>query len=247
VTLATAALLACVVLATSFLSGIFGMAGGMVLLGALLLMLDVAPAMVLFGVTQMGANGSRAFWWRGHIRWDIVLRYAIGSVGMFVVMKFVAFVPPKVMIYLGLGLTPFLVELLPKTVHPHIERRGAAVFCGALIMTVQIFAGVGGNILDLFFQKSTLDRKTTVATKAATQVLAHLLRVLYFGTFALELNESLPFWVYAGAVGLALIGTKLATFILERMTDQGFRRWSRVIILSVSAVYLGRGLWLVLA
>jgi uncharacterized membrane protein YfcA len=242
-----AAILGLVVLATSFLSGIFGMAGGMVLLGVLLMFLDVAPAMVLFGVTQMSANGSRAFWWRTHIRWRIVLYYASGSLAMFTVLKFMDYVPAKVVVYIGLGLTPFLVELLPRRIHPHIEQRGAPLFCGALIMAVQVFAGVGGNILDLFFQKSTLDRKTTVATKAATQVLAHLLRIFYFGTFVPQAQGGLPLWVYCGAVLCALVGTKLATFILERMSDQGFRRWSRFIILSVSAIYLGRGLWMALA
>ena len=49
---------------TSFLSGIFGMAGGMILLGVLLILLDVAPAMVLFGVTQFASNGWRAALWR---------------------------------------------------------------------------------------------------------------------------------------------------------------------------------------
>jgi uncharacterized membrane protein YfcA len=37
------AVLAVTVIATSFLSGIFGMAGGMILLGVLLVFLDVAP------------------------------------------------------------------------------------------------------------------------------------------------------------------------------------------------------------
>ena len=48
------------VLATSFLSGVVGMAGGMILMGILLLMMDVTAAMVLYGVTQTAANGWRA-------------------------------------------------------------------------------------------------------------------------------------------------------------------------------------------
>src|SRR3546814_9284899 len=34
---------------------------------------------------------------------------------------------------------------------------------------IQILAGVGGLFLDIFFQKSALDRKTTNATKAIAQ------------------------------------------------------------------------------
>jgi uncharacterized membrane protein YfcA len=59
------------ILVTSFISGIFGMAGGIILLGVLLLFMDVAPAMVLFGVIQTTANGWRAtLWWR-HVDWGI--------------------------------------------------------------------------------------------------------------------------------------------------------------------------------
>jgi len=59
------AVVAVAVVVTSFISGVFGMAGGMLLLGLLLLFMDVAPAMVFFGVTQLAANGWRsALWWR---------------------------------------------------------------------------------------------------------------------------------------------------------------------------------------
>src|SRR5687768_638634 len=65
-TFGAAAALAVAVFATSFLSGIFGLAGGLVLMGALLLFLPVTTAMVLHAMTQMASNGSRAFLWRAH-------------------------------------------------------------------------------------------------------------------------------------------------------------------------------------
>ena len=44
---------------TSFISGIFGMAGGMLLIGFLLMILPVPVAMVFHGVIQIAANGWR--------------------------------------------------------------------------------------------------------------------------------------------------------------------------------------------
>ena len=52
------------VLGTSFLGGIFGMIGGLVLMGVLLLFLPVPAAMTLHAITQMTANGWRALVWR---------------------------------------------------------------------------------------------------------------------------------------------------------------------------------------
>jgi hypothetical protein len=36
----------------------------------------------------------------------------------------------------------------------------------------------------------------------------------------------------------------VAPYLLERMSDQEFRRWTRQIIFVVSAVYLARAFWL---
>ena len=58
-TLPVLAALAVVAVVTSFISGIFGMAGGMLLIGFLLLFLPVPVAMVFHGVIQIAANGWR--------------------------------------------------------------------------------------------------------------------------------------------------------------------------------------------
>lgn len=240
----TLAIIAAAIVATSFLSGIFGMAGGIVLLGVLLVYMDVAPAMVLFGIIQTAANGSRVVLWRNHVRWGIVWRFLIGSLVMFLVLRTVAFVPPKAIVYLGLGLIPFAADLLPRRWTPDITRPGAPYFCGGFIMVLQLLAGAAGHILDVFFQKSRLDRKTVVATKAVTQVGGHMFRIAYFGSFAAAFDVSLPWYLYVGAVALAILGTSLAARVLERMTDESFRAWSRWVVIAVSVVFLARGLWL---
>ena len=59
------------ILSTSFISGLFGMAGGMILVGVLLAYFDVATAMVVFSIIQFVANGWRAvLWWR-FVLWRI--------------------------------------------------------------------------------------------------------------------------------------------------------------------------------
>jgi hypothetical protein len=50
--------------ATAFLSGLFGMAGGLILIGVLLTILPLPSAMVLHAITQIASNGWRAFLWR---------------------------------------------------------------------------------------------------------------------------------------------------------------------------------------
>jgi uncharacterized membrane protein YfcA len=227
---------------SSFLSGVFGMAGGMVLLGVLLNYFDVPTGMILFSIIQFFANGLRVVQWRQYVRWPIVAWYVLGALISFALMWAIAFVPDKAIVYLSLGLMPFVIELLPKSWRPNIEWSGVPFFTGVLTTVIQILAGVGGLFLDIFFQKSMLDRKTTNATKAVAQTFSHVVRALYFGL--LSGVGDLPFKAVGPAILLAIAGTSFAPMVIERMTDHGFRQWTRVIIFAISAIYLARAGWL---
>ncbi len=228
----------------SVLSGIFGMAGGLILLGVLLLYVDVVPGMVLFGAIQVTAGSYRAALWMKHVRWDIVWRYLLGATVAFVIMRWVRFVPDKAFIYIALGIMPFAAELLPRSLTPDITRPGVPFFCGILLQSMQLMAGATGVVFDMFFQKAMLDRKMIIGTKSIVQVAGHAMRVGYFASLAATLDFGLPWWAFAGAIVLAIAGTQIAGMILERMSDAGFRSWSWRLIYSVSGLYVLRGLWL---
>ena len=232
-----------VALITSLVSGVFGIAGGMIMLGVLLIFFDVPTAMVLFSLLAATGNAWRVVSWWGHVNWRIMWGYAAGGLIATVLMGFVAFVPSKAMVYLILGLIPYLIELLPRDHHPNIEWRGIPLLSGLATTAIQLIAGNGGLLLDVFFQKSSLDRRTTVATKAICGTVGNLARMAYFGTIA-GIEENFPLWAFIPAALLAIAGTMVAPYILERMSDQEFRRWTRQIIFLVSAVYLARAFWL---
>src|SRR3954451_5932650 len=237
------ALIGLTIISTSFISGLFGMAGGMILVGVLLAYFDVATAMVIFSLIQLVANGWRAVLWARFVLWRIFFVYVAGAVLSFAIMRYVAIVPSKAAVYLGLGALPFVIEFLPARARPNIEWRGVPFLTGVLTTVIQLLTGVGGLFLDIFFQKSTLDRKTTIATKAVTQTFSHVVRALYFGSFV-GVADAVPLWTYLPAILLSIAGTTLAAQVLERMTDIGFRQWTRRVILAVSAVYLARGVLL---
>ena len=105
-----AAIILVTTLVTSFISGIFGMAGGLILMGVLAALVSVAMAMIIHGLIQMIANGYRAVLLRGHIDWRVFGLYCIGAtvgvVALFAVSLFLDWVPDKRALYLLLGLTP---------------------------------------------------------------------------------------------------------------------------------------------
>jgi len=236
------AIIAVTILFSSFLSAVFGMAGGMILLGVLLTYFDVAAGMILFSIIQFFVNGARVVQWRDYVRWPIFYWYFVGAVVAFAIMFMIAYVPDKATVFLLLGLMPFVVEVLPAAMRPNIEWRGVPVITGFLTTVIQILTGIGGLMLDIFFQKSMLDRKTTNATKAVAQTFSHVVRWLYFGSLA-GIGD-LPLWIVPPAVLLGIGGAWTAPYVVERMTDHGFRQWTRAIIFAISIVYLARAAWL---
>ena len=229
------------VLVTSFLSGIFGMAGGMLLMGLLLAIMPLSAAMVLHGVTQMTSNGWRAWLWRAHVDWRIVAGFAGGSLAAALAFALVAAVPSKPQALLMLGLTPFIALALPARAQLNVARPAHAVGSGAICMVLQLVAGVSGPILDVFFVQSGLDRRGIVATKAAVQTLGHALKLVYFGAALAVAGDELSPLVALMAIALAIVGTQSSRRVLEALSDAQFRKWSRWIIVALSLIYLVQG------
>src|ERR1700676_3157598 len=120
------AVIGATILLSSFISGTFGMAGGMVLLGVLLIYFPVSAAMVLFSLIQFASNGWRGgLWWRfvlwaiffpygagavlcwHFVLWPIFFPYVAGAVVAFGALRLIAYVPDKATVYLLLGALPF--------------------------------------------------------------------------------------------------------------------------------------------
>src|SRR5258706_13499838 len=108
------ALLALSALVTSFISGILGMAGGMILMGVLLAMMPLPAAMMLHGITQLASNAWRAFLWRDQVDWRIFRGYAGGALAAVLIFAAVKLVVAKPIALIVMGLTPFIALALPE-------------------------------------------------------------------------------------------------------------------------------------
>jgi uncharacterized membrane protein YfcA len=240
VTLAVAALV------TSFISGILGMAGGMILMGVLLAVVPVATGMMLHGITQLASNGWRAVMWRNEVDWRVFRGYALGALVALAFFVAVKLVVSKPLALIAMGLTPFVTLALPERLHLNVERRGHSFACGLICVALNLTAGVAGPILDIFFVRSKMGRHAVIATKAMTQSLSHLMKIGYFGgVMAMEGTEVQP-WLAALMVGLAFAGTSLSKTVLERMNDASFRKWTRWTVMSLGLFYLCNGVLLLL-
>jgi uncharacterized membrane protein YfcA len=227
---------------TAAISGVFGMAGGLMLKGALALVLPVSATFVAHGLLQLVANGWRAVLHRRHVNLRIVGLYALGAFAAAAVAGLIAVEPTRASLYLFMGIIPFLVWIPDRLMRLDAQRPLQAVICGAGVTGVNLTAGVAGPVLDIFFVRTALTRHQIVATKAATQVFSHLMKIIVYGAPLLAARGKglPPAWVFALAVPLSMAGTAAGGVILNRLSDVNFKRYLRLILSGLGLLYLAQ-------
>lgn len=223
------------VFVTSILSGVTGMAGGVVLLALLILTLPTSSAMIMHGIIQAMANGSRVWFIRDHMLWRLMPMYFSGVVlvGILFWATQISWSAPVILI--AIGFIAWLPVLLPERLGLDITRQPVALLCGITVTAAQLLAGTSGPLLDLFFQKCKLSRFEIVATKAFTQAVGHVVKVAYFTWLTLTRSDHLHDFVnivfITALLAVSLLGTKLGTLLLQRIDERSFRRMTTFIIL----------------
>jgi len=229
------------VLVTSFISGIFGMAGGIIFMGVLAALVPVATAMIIHGAVQMVSNGYRAFLWRRHIDWHIFRRYALGSATAVLLLFVLSWRPDKQTVYVLLGCVAMLVWLPKTLLDLDIQKRGHAEGAGFIVQALNTMAGVAGPLLDQFFVRTSMTRHAIVATKAVTQVLAHAVKIAFWSVpviHAAGMAALPPWWLILAAAPLSMLGTTLGGKVLDRMSDVNFKRGMKYLVTAIGAVML---------
>ncbi len=229
------------VVLTSMLSGVLGMAGGIILMALLVSLKSVAAAMIIHGVVQGTANGSRAFLLRKHIVLRILPPYLVGAAIAFGVFAVLMVMPNAEWVLIAIGALPWIALIVPKLNGLDVTRPATATVCGTLVTAAQLFAGASGPLLDFFYLHTPLDRYQVVATKAVTQTLGHVLKLVYYGGVIGVASDGVNVPFLAIAVLGAVVGTRLGTRLLDKIGDGEFRRVSRYVILAIGAYCIADG------
>lgn len=235
-------------LVTAFISGLFGMAGGMIFMGIIASFMGVSEAMIVHGYVQSMSNGFRSFLIRHTIRWDILGYELIGAIPATALLAFLAFVPPKPVLFFALGLLPILLWLPRGWLQGDAAIPQHAVLCGFLVMSLNLVAGIAGPALDFFYVKTSLTRQEIVATKAVTMLVSHIVKILFFGIALIKLSglgTLPPIWFAIAVIPCVFLGTFLGTRLLKKFSDVGFKRYTRILVSAIGVVYLWRAFVLI--
>ncbi len=240
-TLASSILIIVVVFATSVLSGILGMAGGIILMGVLASLFQLPLAMAAHGFAQLVANGTRFLSLIKFVDWQSCTYYSAGTASSAVIFWFISYSPSLPLLFITLGAIP-IFALLPWTPKFDFQQPLHAILCGFINTAMHLTAGVSGPVLDLFFVNSQMNRFEIIANKAYTQTLGHALKIGYFASMAAGLVD-LPLWLPFGVAASAFLGTHVGGFVLRRLSEVNFRSYLRRVFLVIGLVYIARGAW----
>jgi uncharacterized membrane protein YfcA len=232
--------LAVVTLLTSVVSGMMGMAGGMLLLAFMLLRWEPLLAIPMHGVVQLVANGSRAWFLRKHVMWKPVRRFAwpllpAGALGL----ALLSTVPASAS-RIAIGLFVLAATWL-KSFFAIDSRHAvrALPVGGAMVGFFSTLLGATGPLLGPFILALELSSQGTIATLAACQIFQHASKVLLFGVQGFDL------WRYALpclALSLcAIAGSAIGTRLLDRIPQTRFRLTIKVVLTSLALhqLYVG--------
>jgi uncharacterized membrane protein YfcA len=233
-------LLAGAAFATSVLSAIVGMAGGIVLLAVMLLFLPPLAAIPLHGAIQLASNGSRLALRRSDVRWGILLRFGTllvpaGALGLVVARR----LPPDALraaigVFVLLATwTPGLVRLRLAADAELPQRR--FVWLGGMVGALNVTIGATGPFMAPFFLGLGLSRQALIGTKAACQTLGHAVKIALFGAVGFSFAEHAP--ILGAAIPGVVVGTWIGTRVLDGLSERVFT-WLYKAVLSAVAVRL---------
>ncbi|MFL3045012.1 MAG: sulfite exporter TauE/SafE family protein [Candidatus Neomarinimicrobiota bacterium] len=187
--------------ATSILSAVIGMGGGITLLGIMAILIPEGYMVVaLHGVIQLVSNVTRTAVYREHVYRPIIRQYFMGIIpglgcAALIVFGLIQyfhitsasefkfdFLKPLIGIYIL-----WFLYLRKKT---KLTSDSLFFWMGGLSGLVTVFIGAAGPLIAPFFIDRDLTKENIIATKAACQIMGHLgkmpIFIIFFGVDYLQ-------------------------------------------------------------
>lgn len=205
---------------TSILAGTIGMGGGVIFVGILASFVETTYVVPLHAALMAVSNASRIVLFLKHINWRIVGFYSLGLLPGSLAGIYVFTLLPKDLIKLMIGI--FILAAIFTPLKPAKTGFGEKIFIlvGLLAGFFGIFFGASGPITAPFYMRQGIIKENFIATKAACQILDHLMKVPLFGFIGINV---LAYWDVIIFLSFAVIlGTLIGKRLIKHLSDKAF-------------------------
>ena len=215
---------------TSTISGMIGMAGGILLISLMTFFLPVHIIIPIHGVAQLASNSSRSWLLRHEISKPILKNFLIGlPFGVLASYFLVREIEFKELFYLFIAALIFWALFKPKRLNIGVVKPVHFIAIGLVTGFLALFVGATGPFLAPFFLQANLRKEELVATKAITQFFTHLLKIPAFiglgfayGEYTIEI---------IGLILATIIGTRTGVHFLKKIKNEQFNKMFKAALL----------------
>ena len=224
---------------TSLISSVMGMSGGIILLSLMSFVLPMNVVIPVHGIVQLFSNGARAGLLYKHVRKDFMLPYLLGIPfgiipSILLIQKFDNRNLPLFLVATLIMYTLFRPKSFPSW---KIDSRWFFIH-GVVAAFLSLFIGAIGPFLAPFFLRDDLSKEEVVSTKAAMQVLIHVIKIPSFLYLNFSYGEYWPYIVVP--IVAAWVGTKYGVGLLKKLKQSLFEKLFRIILLASGLQLYGR-------
>jgi len=198
---------------TSFVAGIVGVGGGLMLIAILPSFLPLQALIPIHGFTQMFSNLSRAYFGYKDIAFEVVPKFLIGSVfgvsliALILDMISLEYIPLFIGIYI-------LLSLWSKKFNDKIKKYENYYLIGFLQSGLSVVVGATGPLTMTLLLKEYDDKNKVVATAALLMSITHCMKVLVFVYFGFMFSE------YIDVITIMVLGVILGSYISTKLRDK---------------------------
>ncbi len=209
------------------LSAICGGGAGLMLIPVLGQMLPVSQVPAALSIGTFTSSASRIIVFYAKIRWDIVRWFVPAALpAVWLGAWLLRFVNP---LYLEIAMGLFLVSNLPfvfrKPKNQAVDQkttRLALVLIGFSAGFVSGLTGAVGLLFNQFYLRYGMSKEEIVATRAANEIVLHLIKIVLYTWFGLISMKVVALGVVVAAA--ALLSTYTMKWVLPRVSEGLFRK-----------------------
>ena len=220
---------------TGILSAVAGLGGGITLLAILAQFFAPTTAIPIQGGIQLVSNLSRTTMLRADIHWPAVWRTALLMLPASVLGVMLATSVPEDATRIALALFLLAVTWRPGWFKWQSEGGlplNAMVGVGAASGFLNATVGASGPFTSHFFRAVTASHVAFVATAAASQVFAHISKLIAFGNAGFDFGEHVGVMII-GAAG-TFIGTRIGGKLLHRANEEQLTRLFHLVLTALA-------------
>lgn len=198
---------------TSFVAGIVGVGGGLMLIAILPSFLPLQALIPIHGFTQMFSNISRAYFGYKDIQFKVVPKFLIGSIlGVSFITLILDFISLE---YIPLCIGMYiLLSLWSKKFNDKIKKYENYYLIGFLQSGLSVVVGATGPLTMTLLLKEYDDKNKVVATAALLMSITHCMKVFVFVYFGFM------FFEYIDVISVMVIGVIVGSYISTKLRDK---------------------------